>query len=41
MKDIEQKNWLHVRQLLGYDRLDQPELVPLINDLYANEWSLY
>jgi len=37
----EQKNWSHVRQLLGYDRLDQHELVPLINDLYSNEWSLY
>jgi len=38
---VEQKNWSHVRQLLGYDRLDQPELIPLINDLYTNEWSLY
>lgn len=38
---VEQKNWSHVRQLLGYDRLDQPELVPMINNLYANEWSLY
>ena len=38
---VEQKNWSHVRQLLGYDRLDQQELVPLINDLYVNEWSLY
>jgi hypothetical protein len=31
---VEQKNWTHVRQLLGYQRLEQPELVPLINDLY-------
>jgi hypothetical protein len=38
---VEQKNWSHVRQLLGYDRLDQPELVPMINDLYTHEWSLY
>jgi hypothetical protein len=38
---VEQKNWTHVRQLLGYDRFDNPELVPLINDLYANEWRLY
>jgi hypothetical protein len=38
---VEQKNWTHVRQLLGYDRLDKPELVPLINDLYINEWSLF
>ena len=37
---VEQKNWTHVRQLLGYDRFDNPELVPVINDLYSNEWSL-
>ena len=24
---IEQKNWTHVRQWLGYDRLDDPEIV--------------
>jgi len=38
---VEQKNWTHVRQLLGYDRFDNPELVPAINDLYMNEWSLF
>lgn len=38
---VEQKNWAHARHLLGYDRLDNPALVPLINDLYTNEWSLY
>jgi len=38
---VEQKNWTHVRQLLGYDRFDKPELVELINDLYKNEWSLF
>ena len=27
--------------MLGYDRLDNPELVDLINNLYANQWSLY
>jgi len=37
---VEQKNWSHVRQLLGYDRLDNPKLVELINDLYRNSWSL-
>jgi hypothetical protein len=35
----EQKNWTHVRQLLGYDRFEHPELVPLLNELYAQEWS--
>lgn len=38
---VEQKNWSHVRQLLGYDRLDNSKLVELINSLYINEWSLY
>ena len=38
---VEQKNWTHVRQLLGYDRFDNSELVPIINDLYMNEWTLF
>src|SRR5512136_1672005 len=37
---VEQKNWTHVRQLLGYQRLEQPELIPLINDLYRT-WGLF
>jgi hypothetical protein len=35
----EQKNWTHVRQLFGHDRFEHPQLVALMNDLYANEWS--
>lgn len=38
---VEQKNWSCVRHLLGYDRLDNPELVPPINHLYATPWSLW
>ena len=38
---VEQKNWSHVRQLLGYDRLDNPKLVELINCIYATNWSRY
>ena len=38
---VEQKNWAHVRQLFGYDRIERREAVPLMNDLYATEWSLY
>jgi hypothetical protein len=38
---VEQKNWTHVRQLLGYERFDDKDLVPMINDLYKNEWSLF
>lgn len=37
---VEQKNWTHVRQLFGYDRFDHQPMVELMNDLYANEWSL-
>ena len=37
----EQKNWTHVRQLLGYARFGHPELVPLLNDLYGQECSQY
>ena len=35
---VEQKNWTHVRQLLGYDRLDQQWDVEYINDMYQNYW---
>ena len=38
---IEQKNYTHVRQLLGYRRFDNPKIVDLLNDLYKNEWRLY
>ena len=37
----EQKNWTHVRQLFGHDRFGHAELVPLMNDLYAKEWSQF
>lgn len=37
---VEQKNWSCVRQLFGYERFDNPRLVNLMNDLYANEFSL-
>ena len=36
---VEQKNYTHVRQLLGYDRLEDPHLVAAINDLYRNAWE--
>src|ERR1044071_1738513 len=37
----EQKNWTHVRQLFGNERFEHPELVALMNDLYAQEWSQF
>jgi len=36
---VEQKNWTHVRQLLGYDRIESAALVPQINELYRT-WGL-
>lgn len=38
---VEQKNWTHVRQLVGYGRLDNPVQAELLNDLYAKEWSQF
>ena len=38
---VEQKNWTHVRQWLGYHRLDKPRVVSLMNDLYTREWRFY
>ena len=38
---IEQKNWTHIRQWLGYDRLDNPKVESLLNNLYAKEWRLF
>lgn len=37
---VEEKNWTKVRQLLGYQRYDNPELVELVHELYRNEWRL-
>jgi hypothetical protein len=37
---VEQNNWTQVRQLLGYQRFEQPQLIPLINDLYRT-WGLF
>ena len=38
---VEQKNWTAIRQLVGYQRLDTPEQLTILNDLYANEWRQY
>ena len=37
---IEQKNWTHVRKLLGYLRYDTLSELGIINDLYR-DWRLY
>ncbi len=38
---IEQKNYTHVRKLVGYHRYDTEEQVMLLNDLYRNEYRLF
>ena len=38
---VEQKNWTQVRHLFGYDSPDNKALVDPMNELYANEWSMY
>ena len=37
---IEQKNWTHVRKLIGWDRYDNAAAVGLLNDLYRGELRL-
>jgi hypothetical protein len=36
---VEQKNWTWARQLLGYGRLEDPELVGPISALYRDVWA--
>jgi hypothetical protein len=36
---VEQKNWTWARQLLGYGRLENPELVGPISELYRTVWA--
>lgn len=38
---VEQKNWTHVRELLGYERFETPAVVPLLNQLYEKAWNPY
>lgn len=35
---IEQKNWTHVRKLLGWERYDSARALAALNDLYRHEW---
>jgi len=37
---VEQKNFTHVRELWGWERMDQKQLIELMNDIYRNEWSM-
>lgn len=34
---VEQKNWTHVRRLVGYERYDTPEVLQALNQLYRGD----
>jgi len=36
---VEQKNWMWPRQLLGYGRLEEAQVVPLINKVFVEVWG--
>lgn len=38
---IEEKNWTHIRQFIGYTRFDKIETTVMQNDLYLTEWRFY
>jgi transposase InsO family protein len=38
---VEQKNWTHVRKLMGWDRYDSQAALVAMNDLYRNELRLW
>ena len=38
---IEEKNWTHVRQFIGYQRFDNIETAGMLNDLYLSQWRFY
>jgi hypothetical protein len=38
---IEEKNWTHIRKVVGYGRFDTTEAIVALNDLYRNELRLY
>lgn len=36
---VEQKNWTHVRQLFGYERIEDPALIEAMNRIYEELWN--
>jgi hypothetical protein len=36
---VEQKNFTHVREVFGYDRIDELALVELMNEIYRDYWN--
>jgi hypothetical protein len=38
---VEQKNWTHVRQLVGYGRLEGEAVAAQLDNLHRQEWSFF
>lgn len=36
---VEQKNFTHVRKLFKYNRIEQEDLIEMMNDIYENYWN--
>lgn len=36
---VEQKNFTHVREVFGYDRIEQQALIDLMNEIYRDYWN--
>ena len=36
---VEQKNYTHVRELFGYQRIEDKDLEEMMNDIYKNYWN--
>lgn len=36
---VEQKNFTHVREIFGYEKIDQPELIEWMNRIYREYWN--
>ncbi len=36
---VEQKNFTHVRELFGYERIEQRDLIVLMNEIYRDYWN--
>jgi hypothetical protein len=36
---VEQKNFTHVREVFGYERVENPELIELMNEIYRDYWN--
>lgn len=38
---VEQKNWMTARDALGFRRMENPDIVPVANELYKNDYRLF